>query len=273
MIVALFPSKKKKQSFELAAGIKNFLEKHQIDIVAEDESAHQLAVKSLSSIDTKKIKFFIAIGGDGTILSLSHKYPDIDAAILGINLGHVGFMADIPAADVYHSLQDLIKEAYTVEKRLMIECSYQDKPIYAANDIVIHRAHNPSLIELAIYVDGMYFNTFSSDGIIIATPNGSTAYSLAAGGPILSPQLDAFVLTPISPHTISNRPIVLTASHEIEVQALSNTTHPIEIRADGIKTFPIKTKEIVKFKKSKKTFNLMDAEIFDSVLRTTADCQ
>ena len=87
---------------------------------------------------------------------------------------------------------------------------------FAVNDFVIHRAQNPSLIDLAVYVDGHYLNTFSADGIILSTPSGSTAYSLAAGGPIVSPEIDAVIITPICPHTISNRPIVLMPKHEIQ---------------------------------------------------------
>ena len=94
----------------------------------------------------------------------------------------------------------------------------QNHQCFAVNDIVIHRAANPSLIEIAIHVGGLYFNTFEADGMVIATPNGSTAYSLAAGGPILSPAIDAIVITPVCPHTISNRPMVLTADQEIQLQ-------------------------------------------------------
>jgi NAD+ kinase len=139
----------------------------------------------------------------------------------------------------------------------MLESSVREKRLFAANDIVFHRAHNPSLIELAVYVNGLYFNSFLGDGLIIATPNGSTAYSLAAGGPILSAELAAIVLTPICAHTISNRPIVLSSSHEIEIQFLSNIQTSIEIRADGLHATHIAPKEICKIVKSTKKFRLV----------------
>lgn len=122
--------------------------------------------------------------------------------------------------------------------------------------MVIHRSRNPSLIDLSIHVDGIYLNTFSADGIIVATPSGSTAYSLAAGGPILEPELEAFVITPISPHTISNRPIVLMPKEKIEVQYLS-PYGPVEVTYDGISQFHMHTNEVFSISRSKRTFKLV----------------
>lgn len=257
MIIALFPNEKKKQSFDLAKGIQEFLTAQGIFVVAEDEKAQNIGAKPMSSIDRKHINFLITMGGDGTILRLSYRFGDIDAAIIGINLGHLGFMADIPISDIYPSLTDLIKGSYKIENRLMLEGTYDGNVYHAVNDMVFHRAANQSLIELAIHVDGIYLNTFKADGIIISTPNGSTAYSLAAGGPILSPNLEAFVITPICPHTISNRPIVLTAEHELQIQYL-NEYAPIEVRADGLDHFMMKTGQIFRVKKSDRRFKLVN---------------
>lgn len=265
MIIALFPNEKKKQSFELASEIRAFLENQGITVVAENEKADQIGAKPISSVDQNEIKFLISMGGDGTILRLCHRYSHLDAAIVGINLGHLGFMADIPISDIYPSLTDLINGAYTIDERLILEAN----ELSAVNDIVIHRAHNYSLIELSIHVDGAYVNTFTADGIIIATPNGSTAYSLAAGGPILSPDLNALVITPICPHTISNRPIVLTADRKIEIQYISDYP-PIEVRADGLDAFLMKSGETLTVQRSPRSFkrvNLNRHEYF-ATLRT-----
>lgn len=265
MIIALFPNEKKKQSFELASQIRQFLETQGIAVVAEDEKASQIGARPISQVDTSQIKFLISMGGDGTILRISNRYSHLDAAIIGVNLGHLGFMADIPSSDIYPSLTDLIQGRYTIEQRLALEAN----GLRAVNDIVIHRAQNYSLIELAIHVDGAYVNTFVADGIIIATPNGSTAYSLAAGGPILSPGLDAIVITPICPHTISNRPIVLTADRKIEIQYSSDYA-PIEVRADGLEAFPLKSGDTLTVKKSERPFKLVNLHRHEyfSTLRT-----
>ncbi|MBS0649538.1 MAG: NAD(+)/NADH kinase [Verrucomicrobia bacterium] len=270
MIIAIFANTSKKQSKNLAIGIQEFLSNHGVTVVAEDEEAPQIGAKPISQIDLEKIDFMISMGGDGTILRLVHKYAHLNAAILGINLGHLGFMADVPISDIYPSLQDLINGAYKVHERVAIqgETLHGDR-CYAVNDIVIHRAKNPSLVELAIHIDGIYLNTFEADGIIIATPNGSTAYSLAAGGPIISPDLEALALTPISPHTISNRPIVLTANQEIQIQYLSDYD-PIEVRADGLSHHTLQTGEVFRITRSPKNFKLISLLRRDyySTLRT-----
>lgn len=257
MIIALFANTSKKYSKSLALGIYEFLMRQNITVVMEDGEASSLGLRALSEVNPNEIDFIISMGGDGTILQLVHHYPHLNAPILGINTGHLGFMADVPISDLYPSLQDLISGAYKIEKRLMIQGeTLQKQTCFAINEIVVHRGKNPSLVEIAIHVDGTYVNTFEADGIILSTPNGSTAYSLAAGGPILSPDLEALVLTPISPHTISNRPIVLTAKQEIQIQYLSDYD-PVEIRADGLENFFLTTGEVFKISRSPKDFKLV----------------
>lgn len=265
MIIALFPNEQKQPSFEAASDIRNFLEKKGAVVVAEDEKAAQIGAKPLSSVNVADIKFLIAMGGDGTILRISHQYSHLNAAILGINLGHLGFMADIPASDMYPSLTDLFEGKYTVDEMIMLQAN----GLQAVNDIVIHRAHNYSLIELAIHVDGDYLNTFTADGVVIATPNGSTAYSLAAGGPILSPTIEAIVITPICPHTISNRPIVIPADRKIEIEYISEY-NPIEVRSDGLEAIEMKSKEKLIVQLSKNRFKKVNLDRTDyfSTLRT-----
>jgi len=199
----------------------------------------------------------ITLGGDGTILRLAHQYSHLDLPILGINLGHLGFMADVPVSDLYPSLEDLLNGKYEIESRLMLEGESMDgKKTFAFNDYVVHRAKNPSLVEISIEVDGHHLNTFEADGIIVATPNGSTAYSLAAGGPILSPDLNAVVLTPISPHTISNRPIVLSLKKEIVIKYQS-AYDPVEVINDGISKVMLNTGDHFKIRPSKGEFKLI----------------
>lgn len=269
MIIALFPNEQKKQSFGQATRIREFLEKQGVTVAAEDEKAAAIGAKPLSTVDPKEIKFLIAMGGDGTILRISHHFSYLNAPILGINLGHLGYMADVPVSDIEASLKDLISGNFTIDHRLVLEASNGLKTLRAVNDVVIHRAKNHSLVELSIKVDDVYVNSFVADGIIIATPNGSTAYSLAAGGPILSPKLEALVITPICPHTISNRPIVLTADCKIEIQYLSEYD-PVEVRSDGLDSILLSKGETLRVKKADQSFKLVSLprhEYF-STLRT-----
>ncbi|MBI3237010.1 MAG: NAD(+)/NADH kinase [Chlamydiales bacterium] len=270
MIIAIFANTSKKQSKNLSISIQEFLSQQGVTVVAEDEEAPQIGATPLSEIDPQKIDFMISMGGDGTILRLVHKYAYLNKPVLGINLGHLGFMADVPISDIYPSLQDLINGAYKIHERVAIQGeNLHGQTCYAVNDIVIHRARNPSLVELAIHIDGLYLNTFEADGIIIATPNGSTAYSLAAGGPIISPDLEALALTPISPHTISNRPIILTANQQIQIQYLSDYD-PIEVRADGLTNHTLQTGEVFRICRAPNNFKLVSLLRRDyfSTLRT-----
>ena len=148
MIVALFPNEEIHSSFDIAKQIATYLAKHNIKVVSEDEKAKILNIPTISSINEKKIKFLISMGGDGTILRLAHKYSDLDAAILGINLGNLGFMADIPEKDIFPSIDDLISKKYTIENRIMIEGkTFKEETFFAANDVVFHRAECDEALE------------------------------------------------------------------------------------------------------------------------------
>lgn len=270
MIVALFANKKKRESYTVAKQITQFLHEKNIHVVSRDDEAEELSVPPLSTVLPQSIGCLISLGGDGTILRLVHHFPHLKAPILGINLGQLGFMAEIPLTDLYPSLEDLVAGRYKIEERVMMEgITLSQERCFAVNEIVIHRSRHPTLIDLSIHVDGIYLNTFSADGIIVSTPSGSTAYSLAAGGPILTPDLNAFVITPISPHTISNRPIVLMPKEKIEVQYLS-AYDPIEITYDGFSRYTMSPNEVFKIIKSERTFKMMHLERTDyfSTLRT-----
>jgi NAD+ kinase len=270
MIIALVPNTLKSQSKSIALGIRDFLTERGVTVVFEDPIAEELNATPLSRVDLQKVDFSITLGGDGTILRFVHRHPELCAPILGINLGSLGFMADIPINDIYSSLQDLLNGNYQLSKRIVMGGqTAQGDTCFAVNELVIHRAGNPCLVDLALYVDGNYLNTFSADGIIVSTPSGSTAYSMAAGGPILTPELNAFVVTPICPHTISNRPIVLLPKKEIQVQYISEHG-PVEITYDGFPRFKMDSGEVFKITKSERLFVLVSMPYHDyfSTLRT-----
>lgn len=257
MNIALFPNTQKAQSIEVGQNIQKFLRDRKSVVFAEDDVAVLINAAPLSGIDPETIDFIISIGGDGTILRLIHRHPELHAPILAINLGSFGFMADIPLDAIYPSLENLLSGNYTIQRRMMMEGVTDGNPInYAVNEIAVHRAQNPSLIDLAIYVDDRYLNTFSADGIILATPSGSTAYSLAAGGPILTPELNAFVLTPICPHTISNRPVVLMPKRNIRIEYISPYSH-VEVIYDGFSCVHLNTGESVEMRCSTRIFSLI----------------
>lgn len=271
MRIALFPNLIKPSTIEIVETIKRYLDAKHADLVVEDSKASLLGLPPLSTVDPGEIDFLISLGGDGTILGILHNYPGLKAPILGINLGGLGFMAEVPAQEIEQALQNLLAGNYTIHERMVIEGQLSPlKRSFAVNEIVIHRAQIPSLIDLSITVGGSYLNTFSSDGLILSTPTGSTAYNLAAGGPILAPDLNGIVITPICPHTISYRPIVLNADSKISVSYQSDLP-PAEISFDGMPFYTMASGESIDVSLSPKLFRVVSFggnEIFFSALRS-----
>ena len=164
----------------------------------------------------------IALGGDGTFLSAARSIAAFDIPLVGINLGRLGFLVDISPAQLSDKLELILQGKYREEKRYLLRARImRDGEIIhqqtAVNEVVVHRWVTPSMIEIITTIDGLYLNTQRSDGLIISTPTGSTAYSLSAGGPILHPSLNAVVLVPLNPHMLSNRPLVIDDDAEIEI--------------------------------------------------------
>lgn len=173
------------------------------------------------------IDFFISFGGDGTILDAILYVKDKNIPILGINLGRLGFLADVRKDDIEFAAQCLFNRNYTIEPRDLLRLDsnanlFPEFP-YALNDFTILKKDTSSMIKVSTYLNGQYLNTYWCDGIICATPTGSTGYSLSCGGPVVFPQTDAFVVTPISPHNLNVRPIVIpndfVLSFEVEGRA------------------------------------------------------
>lgn len=207
-------------------------------------------------------EMIVALGGDGTMLATARIVGNHQIPILGVNLGKLGFLADVSVDELHECINDIAQNNYYLDERITIKAtSLSDgKEYIALNDIVIDRGSSSRIIDLETYVDGDYLITYAADGIIISTPTGSTAYSLATGGPIVVPGSDVLVISPISPHTLSARPVVVPVTSVIRI-----LIHPghrgVHITADGqIEAFydaPIeftirKNQHVVKLVKRKK---------------------
>lgn len=168
------------------------------------------------------IDMILSIGGDGTMLSAAQSVMKRPIPILGVNLGSLGFLTGLER-DWRSNLAEVLSGHYTVEERMVLNCRQmnadgQDVTFWGLNDVVIERGEHYNMLAMQVHVNGRYLNTYSADGLIFATPTGSTAYNLASGGPILDPGLEAIIITPIAPHTLSVRPIVLPADARIEIK-------------------------------------------------------
>jgi NAD+ kinase len=180
----------------------------------------------------------IVIGGDGTFLSAVRALVDCNVPILGINLGRLGFLADIYPEDMLQTMEQILHGDYVDESRFLLNAQViRDEKIIseaaAFNDVVVHIRDVARMIEFNTYINGQYVNYQRADGIVVSTPTGSTAYALSSGGPLLHATLDAMVLVPICPHTLSNRPLVVNANSEIEIVIGQNKQSTAQVSCDG----------------------------------------
>lgn len=192
----------------------------------------------LKSEDIDSADLVIAIGGDGTMIYASRLTRKSGTPILGINRGRLGFLADVTPEDMLTSVDHVLQGDYSTDSRLLLEAclrrSNGDQQVaYALNDVVLQRRETGRMVDFETRIAGQYVNTHSGDGLIVATPTGSTAYALSCGGPIIEPQLDAVVVVPICPHTLTDRPIVISADQPVEVRLLQRDDTRAEITVDG----------------------------------------
>ncbi|MFC1821922.1 NAD(+)/NADH kinase [Thermodesulfobacteriota bacterium] len=193
--------------------------------------------KSSSSLPDS-LDWVVVLGGDGTLLGAARKVCYSGIPILGVNLGGLGFLTGIPLQQLYHAVELMMKGGLEIESRLMIETKVirSNKELFqisALNDVVINKGALARIIDLDVYVNDQFLTTYRSDGLIIATPTGSTAYNLSAGGPILYPTLDNFILTPICPFTLTNRPVIFPDSDRIVIKMGKASEEMVSLTFDG----------------------------------------
>lgn len=202
----------------------------------------ELDEKKQIPVDTECV---LCVGGDGTLIRAARELVEKEIPVVGVNRGHIGYLCELDSNSVFPAIDQLMLDNYMVEERMLLtgHCVKvgQSCPSYLAlNDIVIHRSGFSQMLNLIIYVNGEYLNTYSADGIIIATPTGSTAYSMSAGGPIVDPKAELLLITPICPHALNAKSIVLGAEDEIVVEIGSRRTETdeeAEVNFDGDQTF------------------------------------
>lgn len=213
------------------------------------------------SIDSLKndYDFAFVIGGDGTILKTARFFAKFQTPIFGINLGRLGFLSQASRKDLHIAVEKILNKKYLIEKRIMLKSgSYT-----ALNDFVIKGCETGRTSKFSLKINGKYVCDYLADGLIISTPTGSTAYGLSAGGPVLNPSLDAFVIVPICPHTLSARPIVVPASEKITVITDAKSM----ISADGQEFYEFNSENIIEKSKFCANLVLLEGTEFYSILR------
>ena len=219
--------------------IETALLKHGIKLLIEEKSSHTLGLGEGVSFEAMCLQsdFLISLGGDGTLISLCRRSLMYHKPVLGIHAGQLGFLTDIQTDEISHFIEDLFVGNYRIDTRMMLEVTLhvneKIEKLVAFNDIVLSRSKISHMSNIKAYVDGKLFNSYYGDGLIVSTPTGSTAYNLSAGGPVVYPLTEALILTPICPHSLTQRPIVLPVDFEISFESDGDTV----IVVDGQDTY------------------------------------
>ena len=219
------------------------------------------------------VNLMLVLGGDGTMIATARMLGDTEVPVLGVNYGGLGYLAEFRIEELYAALESILAGNYAVEKRLMlaVELMRGDDSVThnrVLNDVVINKSALARIIEIEAYLNHQFVNSFRADGLIVSTPTGSTAYNLSAGGPVIYPSMNAVVITPICPFTLSNRPIVVPDESLIELRLITQN-EDVALTLDGQVGVPLKPEDRVVIRKSQTTFNLvqpMNRNYFD-VLR------
>ncbi len=195
----------------------------------------------------------IGVGGDGTLLRACQVGAMQQLPLLGVNIGHLGFLAEIEIEQFEVACQRLVENAFTLESRMTLQARYRGEERLALNDVVLSRGGYARLINVEAFVGSDLIGRYSADGLIVASPTGSTGYSLSAGGPILSPELECMLLTPICAHSLQHRPVVVSAGREITLQLSGDETRQVQLSIDGQTICQLAPSERVTVSKSERT--------------------
>jgi len=240
--------------------IKASFNAHGIEVFLASKSASMIGVDGVEfEWMCENVDFLVSLGGDGTLLSLVRRSYGYNKPVLGINAGNLGFLADIRIDDVDNFLDRLLEGDYRIDERMMIEgyILKEDgakKDFFAFNDVVITRPAIAKMAKINASIDGEWFNTYRGDGLIISTPTGSTAYNLAVGGPIMYPLTQAFIMSPISAHSLTQRPLVVPADFTIE---LNSPDDRVIAMIDGQDDYQMHTGDILVIKGAKRGAKLL----------------
>jgi NAD+ kinase len=226
-LVALMSKPSKPELSRIVPEVVEWLKAHGYQVIADRETSNYS--KGLESVARDKIasyplRFVVLLGGDGTLLSAARVLARSDIPVLGVNLGSLGFLTEVTVKELYLALDAADRGKATIEERSMLDCQVEREgnvlaSYEALNEIVVGKNTLSRLNSFEVSIDGVFVSNYKADGLIISTPTGSTAYSLAAGGPILTPSVEAFVITPVAPHSLTHRPLVVRDNVEMVIVA------------------------------------------------------
>ena len=249
---------------------------HQYRVIVDKETAVHAKgaeVVARAQMASRPLKLVVVLGGDGTLLSAGRVVAKAGIPVLGVNLGSLGFLTEVPLPDLFPTLEAIEENRCSVESRSLVHCELvragSAVTTYdALNDVVVNKSAIARLNHFDLFIDKVFVSSYKADGLIISTPTGSTAYSLAAGGPILMPSVDAFVVTPVSPHSLTHRALVVRDTAEIEI-VVKTGEEEAYLSVDGQVGMPVHDGDHVVCRKSEYKVGLLRIQkTFFDVLRT-----
>lgn len=262
-VVGKYPSiEESKNIHNLLIQLVDYLHQKPIELFIEEKTQQQINLKGIQSIALRdiggKADLAIIVGGDGTLIGVARNMVHSDTPLIGINQGRFGFLADLNPESMFSNIDTILAGEYIEDKRMLINTKIlRDKKIvyesFSLNDIVIKSGVR--LVELDVIIDGAFVHRQRSDGLIVSTPTGTTAYALSAGGPIFHPNLDAISIVPISPHTLSNRPIAVKADSQINIKIVSMNEAYASI--DGQIKFPLDLRDVIHISKAEESISIL----------------
>ncbi len=275
--VAAIVSKPGKPELEkIVLGLLKWFREHDYQVVVDRETASHapgIEVVERGDLASRPLNFVVVLGGDGTLLSAARSVAKAGVPVLGVNLGSLGFLTEVPLEELYPTLEGIEASCCNVETRSMVHCDVLRKnsviaQFDALNDVVVGKGTIARLNHCDVYVDGVFVSSYQADSLIVSTPTGSTAYSLAAGGPILMPSVDAFVVTPVSAHSLTHRPLVVRDTSKIEL-VVNTGEDEAYLSIDGQVGMPMFDGDRVACRKSDHAVKLLRIHgTFFDVLRT-----
>ena len=263
--VGLFGKYASRTSGDEIRRLCQFLRKRKVEVLLEDTAASLIEKENtghrpLAQIG-EDIDLAIVIGGDGTLLSVARALADFEVPLIGVNLGRLGFLTDIAPENMLEDIGKMLDGEYVDEERFLLaaEILRDSTTVHASkavNDVIINKGELSRLIEFETYVDDQFVNSMLADGIIVATPTGSTAYALSAGGPLLHPALAAIVLVPICPHTLSDRPIVIGSDSVVRIVIIGHDNQRAHVTFDGQLHYPLRHRDQILVRRASKVIHL-----------------
>ena len=209
---------------------------------------------------TDTVDLIIVFGGDGTLLNSARQYLEYEIPILGVNMGNVGFLTDIKTDNFEQSIKEILNGSYKIEERNLVSAEYNDNHIYGLNEVVIHSGAYAQLMRYRLNINNKVVYEQRSDGLIIATPTGSTAYALSAGGPIIHPSLDVWTILPMLPQSLSSRPFIISSNENVEIELFDGPSDNAKICVDGQDDIDLPYGVKITISKMHKTLKLVHPE-------------